>query len=476
MADYPNGLVKTTTPQGAFGGQSVDNVRRTFGIGDKVAELAPAESIFFSYLSKIGKKPIDETVWKPLEYRNQWQRRNFTAAYQADDGATSGAGVKVTVKYDKKGVVSKTDTYAPIFLVPGQILRIKGESWKIAEDTVLEHMTAVAGGNDTVTTEQLGTSKDKYVLIPLAKLTKVSDNTVTFATNGDDDGAGQVIGSQWSEASGAPDGFRDELGAVEFFSQIFKTSVPLMSGSSMATKYRGYANEWKRIYAEHIKAHKMDLENAFLFGYGKYVSQDERTSWGIIPFLENNNGKRYSLDFSGNDATDDASGVYDYKGDFTYDGITAVMDDFMSYESGNSGQKLCLTSRKVINHLHKMNGGFVSNSLGANNPLSTVFSANLDVKQSSFMPIDVTSISTSWGSMNFVAHPLFRGDVEDKAVCIDLSNVSMRPLSGNGISRDTFVETNVQENDIDGRKDMIITEAGLEVMLPETHAVIDFVA
>ena len=194
MANYPNGLVKTTTPSGSFGGVSVDNVRRTFGIGDKVAELAPAESIFFSYLSKIGKKPIDETVWKPLEYRNQWQRRNFDAAYQADDGDTSGAGVKVTVKYDKKGVVSKSNTYAPIFLVPGQILRIKGVAWKIAEDAVLEHMTAVAAGGDTVATGAKGAVKDTYILIPHAKLTKVSDNTVTFATSGGgDDGEGQVL-------------------------------------------------------------------------------------------------------------------------------------------------------------------------------------------------------------------------------------------------------------------------------------------
>jgi len=474
--DYTNGLVKTTTPSGAFGGVSVDNVRRTFGIGDKVAELAPAESIFFSYLSKIGKKPIDETVWKPLEYRNQWQRRNFTAAYQADDGATSGAGVKITVKYNFKGEVSKTDTYAPIFLVPGQIVRIKGVAWKIAEDATLEHMTAVAGAdNDTAATGAKGAVKDTYMLVPLAKLTKVSDNSVTFATNGDNDGEGQVIGSQWGEATGAPDGFRDELGAVEFYSQIFKTSVPLMSGSTMATRYRGYTNEWKRIYSEHLKAHKMDLENAFLFGYGKYVDQDERTSWGIVPFLENKGGKRYEIDYNvaGSISSDS---TYDKQVNFTYDGMTEIMDDFMSYESGNSGQKLCLTSRKVINQLHKMGaGGFLDNSLNGSN-LKDVFSANLDVKTSSFMPIDVTSISTSWGSMNFIAHPLFRNDMEDKAVCVDLSNVSLRPLAGNGISRDTFVETNVQENDVDGRKDMIITEAGLEVLLPETHAVIDFVS
>jgi len=299
----------------------------------------------------------------------------------------------------------------------------------------------------------------------------VSDGSTEFASNGDDNGEGQVIGSQWAEGSGAPDGWRDELSAVEFYTQIFKTSVPLMSGSSMATKYRGFSNEFKRIYAEHIKSHKMDLENAFLFGYGKYTSADVRNSWGIIPFLENNGGKKYEMAYNGTAA---ATAGYDANVAFDYNGIVDVMDDFMAYETGNSGQKLCLTSRKVINALHKTGANtFLNNSFTENE--SQLFNATLDVKKSSFMPIDITSISTSWGSMNFVAHPLFRGDMADKAVCIDLSNVSLRPLVGNGISRDTFVETNIQDNDIDGRKDQIITECGLEVMLPETHAVIDFV-
>ena len=475
MADYSGGELLSTTPAGQFTGESVDNIRRTFGIGDKVAELAPETSIFFSYLSKLGKKPTDETVWKPLEYRNQWQRRNFTAAYQADDGATSGAGIKITVDYNNTGKVSTSETYSPIFLVAGQVLRIKGKVWQVASDTTIEYMKTVSGAdNDTASTAGKGTTDGDYALIPLAKLTLVSDGSTTFATDGTDDGKGQVIGSQWAEASGAPDGWRDELTSVEFFTQIFKTSVPLMSGSMQATRYRGYANEWKRIYAEHIKSHKMDLENAFLFGYGRYDTADVRHSWGLIPFLENNGGKKYELDYDG--TTPGGSG-YNVNAPFSYDGIVDVMDDFMNYESGNSGQKLCLTSRKVINALHKVGANtFLKNSFGteSNNP-TQIFSANLDVKSSSFMPIDISSISTSWGSMNFIAHPLFRGDMEDKAVCVDLSNVSYRPLAGNGISRDTFVETNVQENDIDGRKDMIITEAGLEVMLPETHAVIDFV-
>jgi hypothetical protein len=498
MADYSSGQGISTTPSGAFGGESVDNIRRTFGISDKVAQLAPAESIFFSYLSKLGKKPTDETVWKPLEYRNQWQRRNFKVSWHKLTGPSAADGAAITAidnagasdgshfilwtDYDNKGAQTKSTVkpdeasfvgYAPIFLAKNQVLRFNGVAYKLTADPKYYKYTGAEAA--TASTKAKAGTEVGYATIDMASLTVVSSNAAVGNdfNNGAWDKEGQVIGSQWAEGSGAPDGWRDELSAVEFYTQIFKTSVPLMTGSSMATRYRGFQNEFKRIYAEHIKSHKMDLEQAFLFGYGKYNDADARTSWGMVPFLENKGGKKYEVAYDGSVPT--GSG-YDANVGFHYDGIIDLMDDFMNWEGGNSGQKLCLTSRKVINSLHKVGGGNFLDNTFASTDTKELFKANLDVKQSSFMPIDITSISTSWGSMNFVAHPLFRGDMADKAVCIDLSNVSMRPLSGNGISRDTFVETNIQENDIDGRKDQIITEAGLEVMLPETHAVIDFVA
>ena len=502
MADYSGGQLISSTPSAAFtigsGSPAVDNIRRTFGIGDKVAELAPETSIFFSYLSKLGKKTTDETVWRPLEYRNQWQRRNFkatqvyvsagsygvaNATFADADDSNDGTHVAFEVDYGNNGKVlqsythlgtSATGGYSPIFLTAGQILRINSVAYKLTADPT--YATNDDTNWDPVEKSTAGTVRGGIATVPLANLVVVSTGSALAAhtTGAVTTYDGQVIGSQWGEATGAPEGWRDELTSVEFFTQIFKTSVPLMSGSMQATRYRGYANEWKRIYAEHLKSHKMDLENAFLFGYGKYTSADVRNSWGIEPFIRNMGGKKYELRYG--DAAGAGAG-YDVNAPFTYDGVVDVMDDFMNWEGGNSGQKLVLTSRKVINYLHKMGADqFVGSSLGSSNPLSTVFSANLEVKKSSFMPIDITSISTSWGAMNFIAHPLFRGDMENTAVCIDLSNVSCRPLSGNGISRDTFIETNVQENDIDGRKDMIITEAGLEVMLPETHAVIDFIA
>ena len=52
---------------------------------------------------------------------------------------------------------------------------------------------------------------------------------------------------------------------------------------------------------------------------------------------------------------------------------------------------------------------------------------------------------------------------------VDMDNVAYRPLVGNGVNRDTQIMTNVQSADEDLRKDMIMTEAGLEVSLPESH-------
>ena len=53
---------------------------------------------------------------------------------------------------------------------------------------------------------------------------------------------------------------------------------------------------------------------------------------------------------------------------------------------------------------------------------------------------------------------------------VDMNQVAYRPLVGNGVNRDTQIETNVQSADEDLRKDIILTEAGLEVTLPEAHA------
>ena len=205
----------------------------------------------------------------------------------------------------------------------------------------------------------------------------------------------------------------------------------------------------------------MDLEHAFLFGIGSphtLVSDAETTgaptrmTHGILPYTETN-GKVYNYSYA-------SSG---------YDAFLDSMEDFFAPESGNSGNKLVLASRKVITYLNKLGAGsFMNNSVGSSQ-------YNLDVQNiKGAFGHQVTMVNTIFGNLHFVADPLLRGPWEDYCVAVDMKNLAYRPLAGNGISRDTYIETNIQNNDVDGRKDQIITEAGLEIQLPETHTVLQF--
>jgi hypothetical protein len=221
----------------------------------------------------------------------------------------------------------------------------------------------------------------------------------------------------------------------------------------------------------------MDIEHAMLFGHGKYQSKDKRYSWGVVPFIETQGGKIYDMTYN-------ASG---------FDSLVDIMQDFFAPEMGNSSTKLCLTSRSVIAWLSKIgsatSGSFLYNTYGSGMSSATTpgtsgaaataehanpYSVQISGATSKFAPTPITVVQTAFGTFNFVAHPLFRNQSDNLCAVIDMANIKYRPLVGNGLSRDTYVETNIQDNSIDGRKDQIITECGLELLLPETHALINF--
>jgi hypothetical protein len=59
-------------------------------------------------------------------------------------------------------------------------------------------------------------------------------------------------------------------------------------------------------------------------------------------------------------------------------------------------------------------------------------------------------------------------------LALNMKNCAYRPLIGNGVNRDTSVYVGVQtlENSgVDRRVDLILTEAGMEFSLPESHAI-----
>jgi hypothetical protein len=450
-------------------GVSIDNTRRKFNFGERVAELAPMQSPFFVYLSKVAKKATNDPVFKFLEQRHQWQRRNFevdttlTLAEEMVASEVLGAGVDLllTCKYDEYGKIASASECT--FLLPGQVLAIKADDGEVYNIKISESALVTSSASTAATTNNIAhettdnkTSIAGEMLSPVGKA--IPNGTVFTAGN-----KGQVVGSAWAEGTDSPLGWEDNLYDREGYCQIFKTGMNIFSGTSLATEYRGIANEFQRIWQDKLMEHKMDIEQAMLFGRGTNDARSSadgvsnsgapcRATWGILPYTESY-GKVYTMSYA-------SSG---------YDAFLDAMEDFFAPESGNSGNKLVLASRKVITYLNKLgSGSFLNNSVG-----SSQYRLDVESIPGAFGHT-VTMVNTIFGNLHFVQEPLLRGPWEDYAVCVDMKNVAYRPLSGNGVSRDTFIETNVQDNGVDGRQDQIITESGLEISVPETHAILKF--
>jgi hypothetical protein len=428
-------------------GININDSRRIYNFGERVSELAPQQSPFFVYLSKVAKESTDDPVFKFLEQRHQWQRRNFITenwdTKVTGSGTNSGgtmSGVHLTCDYDKYG--NAVASAAPLYILVGQVLRIGGKAAKV---------TAVSAGNGDAATYDSGDA-DTFTSVDLTALEDIPDQVVEAQQT-----KGQVIGSAWGEGTEDPEGWKDELYSREGFCQIFKTAIQLFSGTALATRYRGRPDEYRRVWADKLMEHKMDIEHAMLFGVGasdESASGPVRYTHGLVPYTEAN-GKIMNMSY----------------GDSTYDTFIDHMESFFAPETGNSGDKLVLASRKVLAWLQKLSGdGFLKNTVTSSN-------YRMDVQniKGSFGHA-VTKINTIFGNLHFVAEPLFRNQDEDIALAVDLANVKYRPLAGNGVSRDTHIMTNVQNNAVDGRKDMILTEAGLEISLPETHAIMKWAA
>lgn len=451
---------------------SIDDARRKFNFGERVAELAPMQSPFFVYLSKVAKKATNDPVFKFLEQRHQWQRRNFEvranltktasgSAALSDFAPANSSELSLTCKYDKYGKITGTDT-APEYLLVGQVIVVEAEADFTGSDSShtdvrvtlkISGLDSAASNGVPVEADVLAINNASTGAAYAASAWTNSAGTVEYK----DGDRGQVIGTSWAEGTDTPAGWEDNLYDREGYCQIFKTGMNIFSGTSLATEYRGIANEFQRIWQDKLMEHKMDIEQAMLFGVGSSSNETgsgapTRQTWGILPYTEQY-GKIYNMSYS-------SSG---------YDAFLDAMEDFFAPESGNSGDKLVLASRKVITYLNKLgSGSFLNNTVG-----SSQYKLDVATVPGAFGH-SVTMVNTIFGNLHFVQEPLLRGMFEDYCVCVDMKNVAYRPLAGNGVSRDTFIETNVQDNGVDGRQDQVITEAGLEISVPETHAILKF--
>ncbi|NPV80804.1 MAG: DUF5309 family protein [Firmicutes bacterium] len=240
-----------------------------------------------------------------------------------------------------------------------------------------------------------------------------------------------ILDNAMPEGSGKPaQKFREPVKQYNY-TQIFKTIIGA-TGTVIASEQRG-PKELSHQRMIFNREHKKKIEYAGIFGQKKeYVAGDQiiRTTGGILEAIKTN--------------------VYNAGGVLTEANFDKEFVPMAFYRG--SKKKLMLCSPLVL---------AVINSF-SKNKLQTASGEET-------YGVSVQKYLTPFGTLLLAQDELLTGDVfGGYAIVVDFENVAYRPLRG----RDTKLLTNVQESGMDIEQDMFMTEAGWQVKLEETHAVL----
>jgi len=497
--DATNG-VSSGPRQGS--GLDTGDLRRKFNFGDRVSELAIPQDPFFRFLSKAAKKATDDPSFKYTEKRPSWHKRY---AYVSNHGTTAQSSIAGTDATVTSGNVDAGDTYyvtmitdynkagnlqnvygqssneispgdagtQPAFFLPGQIVKIP-------------HSTSVTAGSWTDASASEASAPSDYLV---GKIVSVDLDTISTAANlkltiikGESaatellsysafnnaldtvDVSGlsvadylekkrcYVVGTAFGEGTGYPETWKDQpYSTGQGLTQIWKTSMA-MSNTARATVLRYESNEWARVWKEKLVEHKWDIEQSLLFGT-QYTDGDSIDyTQGAVDFITTY-GNAFSLNVNTKTADD-------------------FLDDLSNYVDPryNSSQAtVFFVGTAVYNWMHKL-GGYFKNNL----EISSNFRSDLAMTgKKKVFGVDVSTFSTPYGDIN-VARNIHLDSTQIKMLGINMKHCAYRPLVGNGLNRDTSVYVGVQtlENSgVDRRVDMILTEAGMQWEMPESHAI-----
>lgn len=128
-----------------------------------------------------------------------------------------------------------------------------------------------------------------------------------------------------------------------------------------------------------------------------------------------------------------------------------------AFRYGNRNSKVLFTSRLVTEVLNTYPRGKLE-----------VVQADNDATYG----VSVTNFRSPFGDLKVITANLFEGsEFGGYGAIVDMSRVNKRPLVDNEYgSADTHVRENIQANDLDGRKDEILTEAGYQIANEKAHA------
>ena len=505
-------LTTTDVASPSSDGTTLDtgDLRRRYGFGAQVSELAIAQDPFFRFVSQVSKNPTDDPEFKFTERRHSYHRRY---AYVCDWGSSSALGnsnatvtstlidgvgdtLYVGMKTDFQssgniqGIFGQADIKVgsagtkPIFFIPGQLVKIPFHATGAAATAsdAFQNTDYIVGKVDSVEddgSDSLQVILQLTIVRPLASASNVElagwgaggtaekpldDADVTLAEHGDfrihdqlERARCYVVGTAHAEGSGYPETWKDQPFSTGFGkTQIWKTSMA-MTNTARATALKYDSSEWARVWKEKLIEHKWDIEQSLLFGSQASNGGINYTQGAVDYVLSNANTFSWTTAKSQDDFLDDLSSFLDPR-----------------YNTGNA--TVFFVSTDVYNWLHKLSGYALQNlkTDGLGGSVGKYYTSDIAVAgKKSVLGLGVSVINTVYGDMNLVRNIHLDG-TNVKILACNMKYCSYRPLVGNGVDRDTAIYVGVQtlENSgVDRRVDLILTEAGMEWQMPEAHAV-----
>ena len=481
---------------------STGDIRRKYNFGSRVSELSIPQDPFFRFVSKVAKKATDDPQFKYTEKRPSFHKRyayvgalyDETGAWDDDSdfGVAKAAGneVKVRMITDYKNQGNIQNIYGntsqeikigasgtmPKFFMAGQIVKIPMAASAGGavtdyllvriDETPVEYSLKGAGSDATATAAnpdmvelsgtvvKAGSSGNSRYISATASIddqstVTPSDDVISSALEPQ---RCYVVGTAHQEGSGFPETWLDQpYSSNHGLTQIWKTSMA-MTNTARATVLKFEPNEWARTWKEKLVEHKWDIETSLLFGSQYTDGSSIQYTQGAVDYIVQY-GNQFSLAIATKTQDD-------------------FLDDLSSYVDpryNDSKATIFFCNTAVYNWLHKL-GGYFSNNL----EISANFRADMSLTgKKKVFGVDISTFSTVYGDMN-VARNIHLDGTNVKMLGINMKNCAYRPLVGNGINRDTSVYVGVQtlENSgVDRRVDQILTEAGMEWSMAESHAI-----
>jgi len=475
---------------------STGDLRRRYDFSERFTELAIDQTPFFRLVSKVGKKPTDDPSFKFTEKRQSYMKRyayvvgmiKASTTDVFDDATVTGYGADATIATaDVLKLYMATD-----YKSAGNIQNVSGQSTGAiavgASGTAPEFfqvnqlvqipITSTAGGGPTATdyivmrVTTVGAQETKNSmeakLITGSVVRAASGELTSFASNSpvsqvyDKDIAQtleemrvHVVGTSYAEGSSLlGTTWKDNPYSTGYGqTQIFRTEFG-MTNTARATVLKYEPNEWARVWRDKLIEHKWDIEQAGLFGSQFTDAAGITHTQGAVDYILN----------YGN--------IFSWSKTKSVDSFLDDMSKYVDPRYNNSKATVYFCSTDVYNWFHKIGTGesYLSANLALEDQLRYDVSRGGRKK---VFGLDTMTVSTVYGDMT-LARCISLDRSHIKILGINMNHVKCRPLTGNGVNRDTSIYVGVQslENTgTDKRIDMILTELGFEWQMPEAHAV-----